>query len=100
MVLEVAFFNIKEGLEADFERSFEEAGAIISQVEGYLSHTMHACIETKGKYMVQVEWETLESHMIGFVESTLFEQFNEKVGHYFKPDVYMEHFKLVQPKKG
>lgn len=95
MVLEVAFFHIKEGMENDFERAFERASKLFSKVDGYLGHTIHACIETKGKYMVQVQWETLDSHMKGFVESPIFNDWNDQVGHYFKPDIYMEHFIMV-----
>lgn len=96
MVIEVAFFNIKEGLETDFENAFEQAGSIFSQVEGYRTHKIHKCIETQGRYMVQVEWENVESHMKGFVESPLIEEWNALVGHFFEPDVYMEHYQLLR----
>lgn len=96
MITEVAYFHIKEGLEDDFEKDFVIGVQSIAQSKGYISHSLHACIETKGKYMVQVEWETLEDHMRGFVGSQLFEEWNKKVGHYFKPEIYMEHFQLVK----
>ncbi|WP_404349771.1 antibiotic biosynthesis monooxygenase [Sutcliffiella horikoshii] len=97
MITEVAFFYINEGMEARFEKDFavvvEET---IALSKGYIAHTLHKCIETEGKYMVQVEWETLEDHMEGFVGSDLFKEWVKKMDHYFKPNIYMEHFKLIK----
>lgn len=97
MITEVAFFNINEGMETDFEKDFEVvAGQTIALSKGYIAHTLHKCIDTDGKYMVQVEWETLDDHMKGFVGSDLFKEWVKKMDHYFKPDIYMEHFRLVK----
>jgi heme-degrading monooxygenase HmoA len=50
MILEAAILNIKPGLEDDFESAFKKASSIISSMNGYLSHELHRCIESQGKF--------------------------------------------------
>lgn len=66
MILEAAMLDVKERQEAEFEEMFREASAIISSIKGYLSHELHRCMETEGKYLLLVRWATLEDHTIGF----------------------------------
>ncbi|MEX2263436.1 MAG: antibiotic biosynthesis monooxygenase, partial [Bryobacteraceae bacterium] len=49
----------------------------------YLSHELRRCIETKGRYLLLVRWETLEAHTVGFRESPLFQQWRGVIGGFF-----------------
>jgi len=66
MILEVAILTVKAGLTADFEKAFSEAEKIISLMEGYISHQLKKCLEKADKYILLVNWETLEAHTKGF----------------------------------
>ena len=85
MVLEVAILKIKEGLSVDFERNFELAKRIISSMKGYVSHELKKSIEETDKYILFVNWETIEDHEIGFRKSKEYQQWKELLHHFYEP---------------
>ena len=93
MILEVAILPIKKGFSEDFEKSFLLAQNIISSMKGYVSHQLKKCIETDSKYILLVNWETLEAHEIGFRKSKEYQQWKELLHHYYEPFPTVEHYK-------
>ncbi len=49
--------------------------------------------------MIIVEWENVESHMVNFVQSSLFEEWDKQMGRFFEPNVTMDHYVNVHPSK-
>ncbi|WP_441338257.1 antibiotic biosynthesis monooxygenase family protein [Microbulbifer sp. YPW16] len=68
-MLEVAQLDIRPGQCDAFEAAFKRAQAIISSMPGYLSHQLQKCIEKDHRYLLLVQWETLEDHTEGFRQS-------------------------------
>jgi len=95
MILEAAILKVKNGLEQEFERDFELAGQYISAIEGYLRHSLQRCLEEKGKYLLLVEWQTLEDHTVGFRESEEYQEWKKLLHHYYYPFPVVEHFESV-----
>ena len=98
MVLEAVMLNVKDGYESDFEITFLKASVIISSMNGYLSHELHRCIEVKGKYLLLVNWKTLEDHTIGFRASTEYQEWKRLLHHFYNPFPIVEHFEKVELK--
>jgi heme-degrading monooxygenase HmoA len=96
MVLEAVMLYVKPGLECDFESSFKKASKIISSIDGYLSHELHRCLEVKGKYLLLVRWENLESHTIGFRSSPEYQEWKALLHHFYEPFPTVEHFEQVE----
>ncbi|WP_316827870.1 antibiotic biosynthesis monooxygenase [Pedobacter miscanthi] len=96
MILEVAILNVKGGLSADFEKAFHEAQKIISSMEGYISHQLQKCVEVENKYIVLVNWETLEAHTKGFRESAKYQDWKKLLHHFYDPFPTVEHFVKVE----
>ncbi|PWS26873.1 antibiotic biosynthesis monooxygenase [Pedobacter yonginense] len=92
MILEVATLNVKAGLSADFEAAFSQAEKIISNMEGYVSHQLKRCIEEDDKYILLVNWETLEAHTIGFRGSVEYEGWKKLLHHFYEPFPIVEHY--------
>ena len=69
MIKEIAILNVIAGQEKQFETDFKRAEKYISSIEGYLNHTLNKCLEHPNKYALLVNWETLESHTVGFRKS-------------------------------
>ncbi|AFY33271.1 antibiotic biosynthesis monooxygenase [Calothrix sp. PCC 7507] len=95
MILEAVMLNIKPGLENDFESAFKKASSIISSMNGYLSHELHRCIETQGKYLLLVKWENLEAHTVGFRGSDEYQEWKKLLHHFYDPFPTVEHFEEV-----
>ncbi|MGB5419889.1 antibiotic biosynthesis monooxygenase family protein [Algibacter sp.] len=93
MILEVATLNINKGLSAEFEVSFKKAERIISSMNGYISHQLKKCIEQDDKYILLVNWETIEDHEIGFRKSEEYQEWKGLLHHYYEPFPTVEHYK-------
>ena len=95
MVLEVAILNIKEGMTAAFEKSFEMASSILTSMKGYLNHELKKCVEKDHQYILLVNWETLEDHEHGFRKSPEYQEWRALLHHYYEPFPEVEHYRLV-----
>jgi len=93
MILEVAVLNIKEGLSSEFESNFQKAQRIISSMKGYISHELKKCVEKKDKYILLVNWETIEDHEIGFRRSNEYQEWKDLLHHFYEPFPIVEHYK-------
>lgn len=98
MILEAAILQVKEGREAEYEEAFREASEIISSMKGYISHELQRCMEAKGKYLLLVQWETLEDHTIGFRQSNEYQDWKKKLHNFYDPFPTVEHFEKVKLK--
>lgn len=92
MILEAVMLNIKPKLENDFESAFQQASSLVASIDGYLSHELHRCLEIQGKYLLLIRWKTLESHTIGFRNSTQYQQWKDLLHHFYEPFPTVEHF--------
>ena len=96
MILEAVMLQVKEGLEAEYEEAFREASEIISSMNGYISHELQRCMEVKGKYLLLVQWETLEAHTVGFRQSNEYQEWKNKLHSFYDPFPTVEHFERVE----
>jgi heme-degrading monooxygenase HmoA len=97
MVLEHVVLDVIAGREAEYEAAFEEASPLIEATPGYIRHTLSRCIETPNRYVLLVEWETLEAHLTGFRQSDRFPQWRALLHHFYAPAPLVEHFTQVYP---
>ncbi|MEP6627327.1 MAG: antibiotic biosynthesis monooxygenase [Ginsengibacter sp.] len=95
MILEVAVLYIKRGEETQFEKDFSLAGKIISSANGYVWHSLRKCIEQENKYLLLVEWNTLEDHTNGFRKSEAYIEWKHMLHHYYDPFPVVEHFEMI-----
>lgn len=95
MILEAAILKVKDGLEDNFEAALLAASCIISSMSGYVSHELHRCIETKGKYLLLVRWERLEDHTVGFRKSPEYQEWRKLLHHFYDPFPTVEHFTQI-----
>lgn len=95
MILEVAALDVRAGLEAEFEVAFREASAIISSMKGYFSHALQRCIEKPNRYLLLVNWQTLEDHTIGFRQSAEYQQWKAFLHHFYDPSPTVEHYHWI-----
>ncbi|CRK80846.1 antibiotic biosynthesis monooxygenase family protein [Neobacillus massiliamazoniensis] len=95
MVLEAVILQVKPGMEKEYEEAFQRASKIISSMKGYISHELQRCIEEKGRYLLLVKWDTLESHTVGFRQSKEYQEWKQQLHHFYDPFPIVEHFEIV-----
>lgn len=95
MILEIAILNIRAGEEVAFEEAVAAGSQLILRSPGYIAHELRRCIETKGRYVLLVRWETLEAHTVGFRESPAFPAWRAIIGPFFASAPVVEHYERV-----
>ena len=95
MILEKAILDILPGSETNFERDFKKASEIISSAKGYRYHRLYRCLEIENRYLLLVEWNTLEDHEVGFRQSVEYEKWKELLHHYYDPFPIVEHYENI-----
>jgi heme-degrading monooxygenase HmoA len=95
MILEVAILDIKSALLNEFESAFNEAQKIIQKQAGYISHQLQKCLENENRYILLVNWETVEEHTQGFRKSTDYQQWKNLLHHFYEPFPVVEHYSLI-----
>ncbi|MDY8137029.1 antibiotic biosynthesis monooxygenase [Aquimarina sp. 2201CG5-10] len=95
MILEQAVLNIKPGESIAFEQAFKKAQKIISSRQGYIRHDVLKCIEEDDKYLLIVEWETIEDHEIGFRKSKEYQEWKKLLHHFYDPFPLVQHYESV-----
>lgn len=100
MILEVALLDVKPGQTAEFETAFGQAQAIISSMKGYVSHQLQRCLENDQRYILLVNWQTLEDHTEGFRQSAEYQQWRKLLHHFYDPFPTVEHYTGVYENTG
>lgn len=95
MVLEVAMLDVRPGQEQAFEAAFRDASAIIVAMRGCIGHQLQRCLEQRSRYLLLVQWETLEDHTVGFRSSPEYQQWKALLHHFYDPFPTVEHFVAV-----
>lgn len=95
MILEVALLNVRSEQTLAFEQAFKQAQPIITSMPGYLSHQLQRGIETPSRYLLLVQWETLDDHTIGFRQSAHYQEWKRLLHHFYDPFPVVEHFEQI-----
>ena len=96
MILEVADIRIRPGDQAAFDEAIERGlSTVISQAKGFRGWKVNKGVESPERYLLQIFWETLEDHTVGFRGGPLFAQWRAIVGPFFAQPPHVEHFTLL-----
>ncbi len=95
MIVEHALLEVVPGQEEPFERAFAEAKGIISSMPGFRSLRLGRCIERPNRFVLLVDWDTLEAHIEGFRGSPRYEEWRRLLHHFYDPFPTVEHYEGV-----
>ncbi|MFD5562187.1 antibiotic biosynthesis monooxygenase family protein [Kitasatospora griseola] len=94
MILESALLDVRPGQEDDFLAAFAEARPLIAAQRGFRSLGLRRCLDegSTSRFLLQVEWETLEDHTEGFRRSPEYGRWRKLLHHYYDPFPTVEHY--------
>jgi heme-degrading monooxygenase HmoA len=96
MILEIADIRIAPGQQAAFEQAIQRGvTTVASQAKGMRGYKINKGIESPERYVLQIFWDTLEDHTVGFRQGPLFAQWRAIVGPFFASPPLVEHFMLL-----
>jgi quinol monooxygenase YgiN len=92
MILERAIFPVKPGHADQFATAFEKAALLIRAAKGCRKANMHRGVENPDSFILLVEWDSVEDHMVGFRESPAFTEWRALLSPHFAAPPAMEHY--------
>jgi len=93
MIVEVADLLVRPGTEDAFDADIARGvQTVIAHARGYLRHQILRGIESPQRFLLLIEWETLEDHTEGFRGSEAFARWRAIVSPYFARPPHVEHF--------
>jgi heme-degrading monooxygenase HmoA len=96
VILEIADIRIHPGQQAAFEEAIQRGLATVaSRAKGFQGAKVNHGIESPERYILQIFWETLEDHTVGFRQGPLFPEWRAIVGPFFNGAPNVEHYTLV-----
>lgn len=96
MILEIADFRIHPGQNAAFEEAIQRGlKTILQQAQGFQSYKLNKGIENTERYILQIFWNALEDHTVGFRQSPAFAEWRTLVEPFFASPPVVEHFDLL-----
>jgi heme-degrading monooxygenase HmoA len=92
VILEHAVLDVVPGQEDAFHEAFAVAKDLISAATGFRSLRLGRCVEAPNRYVLLVEWERLEDHMVGFRGSAPYQEWRALLHHFYDPFPHVEHY--------
>jgi len=92
MVLEVALIDVRPGHENRFAAAYAKARHLVATTPGCRSVRMTRGVESPTRFVLLVEWDSVESHLDNFRASERFGQWRELIGPHFATPPVVEHF--------
>jgi heme-degrading monooxygenase HmoA len=100
MVLEIADFAVLSGQEDEFAVAVRKGLAHVAETPGFRSARLTRGLESPSRFVLLIEWDSLEAHTVGFRESENFARWRGLVGPYFDGPPRVEHFDEVVSRSG
>ena len=69
VVLEIADFAVLPGKEDEFAAAVREGLAYVAATPGFRSARVTRGVESRTRFVLLIEWDSLEAHTVGFRES-------------------------------
>jgi heme-degrading monooxygenase HmoA len=97
MVWEVAIFDIVAGQEDAFAAAYAQGHHLLATTPGCRSVRMTRGIETPQRFVLMVQWDSVEAHVRNFRETERFPAWRALIGPHFATPPVVEHFSDVAP---
>lgn len=92
MVLEVADIVVSTGAEDDFIAAFRSVEQVLTGTPGCRSVRMTHGVESPRRFVLLVEWDSIEAHEENFRATDRFATWRAAIGPHFDGPPRVEHF--------
>lgn len=92
MVLEVALITVQPGQEDAFAAAYAQGHPVLAGTPGCRGVRMTRGIESPSRFVLLVEWDSVEAHEENFRATDRFHQWRALIGPFFDAPPVVEHF--------
>lgn len=92
MVLEVALIDVLPGHEEPFAAAYAKGHSVLADTPGCRSVRMTRGVESPSRFVLLVEWDSVEAHDQNFRASDRFLRWRELISPHFANPPQVEHF--------
>ncbi len=92
MILEHAVLDVGADKAVAYRAALEEALPLISATPGFIDLEVRPCLETPGRFLLLVRWESVDAHEIGFRKSECYERWRGLLHPFYDPFPTVEHY--------
>jgi heme-degrading monooxygenase HmoA len=92
MVLEVALIEVRAGEEEAFSAAYRGACGEVGTTPGCRSIRLTRGVESPSRFVLLVEWDSIDAHLRNFRATDRFVRWRQAVGPYFASPPTVEHF--------
>ena len=93
--LEVALIEVTD--PTGFVAAYRSVRPVLAGTDGCHSVRMTSGIESPNRFVLMVEWDSVEAHEVNFRQTDRFAQWRAAIGPYFAHPPVVEHFNDVTP---
>jgi heme-degrading monooxygenase HmoA len=95
MVVEIAEFRVPPGAEDEFVLAYRGVRSLLTSTEGCRSARMTRGIETPNRFVLLVEWDSVEAHERNFRGGERYGTWRRALTPFFARDPLVEHVRDV-----
>lgn len=91
-VLEIATIEVAPGAEDAFLASYRAARSVLADTDGCRSVRMTRGVESPSRFVLLVEWDSVQAHEANFRATDRFTQWRGHIGPHFASPPHIEHY--------
>ena len=82
----------RENVSANFEAAYRAASSSLDASPHCLGYELSRCVEERERYILRIEWDSLEGHLTGFRRAPEFAPFLAAIKPYIGQIEEMQHY--------
>lgn len=91
-MLEVAIIDVHAGSDAAFADAYRRVRSVLARTPGVRSVRMTQRVERPGRFVLLVEWDSLQAHLRNFRATDRWVQWRAAIGPFFAEPPLVEHY--------
>ena len=92
MILETVILNVRPGQGEAFEAALQRARPLLTPTPGFVRLNVHKCVGAPNRYLLLVNWQTLEDHTAGFGKSDRYQELRDLLHGFCEASPTVEHY--------
>jgi len=92
LIVEHAILDVLPERAAEYEGALREAVPLMAATPGFIRMEVRPSMNKVGRYLLRVEWETLDAHTVAFRGSENYKRWSALLHPFYVPFPIVEHY--------